>query len=50
MIEMLKQILPAIGHLHSMGYSHGDFKLENICARTSYEENIKFTLIDFGMC
>jgi serine/threonine protein kinase len=50
MIEMLKQILPGLAKLHSLGYSHGDLKPENICARTSHEENFKFTLIDFGMC
>jgi serine/threonine protein kinase len=32
-----------------MGFSHGDLKLENICARTSSHGNFKFTLIDFGM-
>lgn len=50
MVEMLRQILPAVSHLHRLGYSHGDLKPENICARTSYESNLKFTLIDFGMC
>lgn len=46
---MLRQIVPALARLHQLGYSHGDLKPENICARTSYVENFKFTLIDFGM-
>jgi serine/threonine protein kinase len=35
MIEMLKQIMPALAKLHSLGYSHGDLKPDNICARPS---------------
>lgn len=49
MAEMLRQVLPGLAHLHMIGYSHGDLKLENICARTSINNNFKFTLIDFGM-
>jgi len=49
MAEMLRQIIPGLARLHKMGYSHGDLKLENICARSSINGNIKFTLIDFGM-
>ena len=49
MAEMLRQILPGLARLHAQGYSHGDLKLENICARTSDQSNLKFTLIDFGM-
>lgn len=43
-------MLPGLAKIHSLGYSHGDLKPENICARTSFQENFKFTLIDFGMC
>ena len=48
--EMLRQIIPALQRLHTLGYSHGDLKLENICARTTLsDQSFKFTLIDFGM-
>jgi len=47
--DMLRQILPGLEKLHAQGYSHGDLKLENICARTCENGNLKFTLIDFGM-
>ena len=36
-IEMLKQIIPALKKLHDLGFSHGDIKHENICAR--YDRN-----------
>ena len=36
--------------LHSFGYSHGDLKGENICARIDSSGNFKFTLIDLGIC
>ena len=49
MAEMLRQIIPGLKLIHEMGFSHGDLKLENICARTSSHGNFKFTLIDFGM-
>jgi len=49
MAEMLRQIIPGLSRLHIMGYSHGDLKLENICARSCINGNLKFTLIDFGM-
>jgi serine/threonine protein kinase len=49
MCVMLRQMIPGLASLHNIGYSHGDLKLENICARTSTNENFKFTLIDFGM-
>jgi serine/threonine protein kinase len=48
--EMLRQILHAIKSLHAIGYSHGDIKPENICARTTKENKVKFSLIDFGLC
>lgn len=47
---MLRQIIPGLERLHSLGYSHGDLKLENICARSTQGDScLKFTLIDFGM-
>lgn len=49
MTEMLHQIIPALQCLHAQGYSHGDLKPENICARTTLSGDLKFTLIDFGM-
>ena len=48
-IEMLKQMILALKTLHSLGYSHGDLKPTNICARKSRDGSIKFTLIDLGM-
>ena len=49
-VEMLRQIIPGLERLHSLGYSHGDLKLENICARSTQGDScLKFTLIDFGM-
>jgi len=47
---MLRQIIPALKTLHGVGYTHGDIKLENICARICSNGNYKFTLIDFGLC
>ena len=35
--------------MHEFGYSHGDLKPENICARESHDGTWKFTLIDLGM-
>ena len=49
-LTMLKQLIPALKTLHNFGYSHGDLKLENVCARPSKGGDIKFTLIDLGMC
>ena len=31
-VEMLKQLIPALKKLHDIGFSHGDIKHENICA------------------
>ena len=47
---MLRQIIMALKTLHTLHYSHGDLKPENICARKTQEGNYKFTLIDFGLC
>ena len=49
-LSMLKQVIPGLKKLHSAGYSHGDMKPENICARESRDGEFKFTLIDLGMC
>jgi tRNA A-37 threonylcarbamoyl transferase component Bud32 len=40
----------ALKTLHGLGYSHGDLKPANICARKTKEGKMKFTLIDFGLC
>jgi len=48
--EMVRQITVALKTLHELGYSHGDLKPENICARKTSEGKMKFTLIDFGLC
>jgi len=37
--EMLKQIIPALKTLHGVGYTHGDIKLDNICARVGSDGN-----------
>ena len=50
MLEMLAQVIPGLHKLHEFGYSHGDLKLENICARKCRDGSFKFTLIDLGMC
>ena len=47
---MLKQITLALSKLHSLGYSHCDLKMENICARIDQNNKLQFTLIDFGVC
>ena len=35
--------------MHSFGYSHGDLKPDNICARVGNDGTFKFTLIDLGV-
>ena len=35
--------------LHDFGYSHGDLKINNICARPQRDGKFKFTLIDLGV-
>lgn len=32
-VTMLRQMITGLKNIHSLGYSHGDLKLENICAR-----------------
>jgi serine/threonine protein kinase len=48
--DLLRQGIKALKTLHKVGYSHGDLKSENICARMTREGGYKFTLIDFGIC
>ena len=48
-ITMLKQIILSLKKIHNLGYTHGDLKLANICARQSHDGSFKFTLIDLGM-
>lgn len=45
------ELTSALESLHSIGYSHSDIKLENICVIGDYRdvENMKVTLIDYGM-
>ena len=46
---MLKQVLFSLKKLHSLGYSHGDLKPGNICAKMSNNGLFKFILVDFGL-
>ena len=48
-VVMIKQIIPGLQKLHSFGYSHGDLKPDNICARVGSDGTFKFTLIDLGV-
>ena len=49
-MTMLPQVINGLRLLHRFGYSHGDLKGENICARIDSNGNFKFTLIDLGIC
>ena len=49
MIAMIIQLIQGLKQLHGFGYSHGDLKLENICARPGKDGIFKFTLIDLGV-
>ena len=49
-MTMLPQVIQGLRLLHRFGYSHGDLKGENICARIDSNGNFKFTLIDLGIC
>ena len=31
--EMIRQLIPVLRRLHDLGFSHGDIKPENICAK-----------------
>jgi serine/threonine protein kinase len=46
---MLRQGITALKTFHGLGYAHGDLKPENVCARETKENQIKFMLIDFGI-
>ena len=48
--EMVVQVSEALRQLHSFGFSHCDLKMGNICASVTSQNNLKFTLIDFGLC
>ena len=49
-MKMLRQMIRGLQKLHSFGYSHGDLKCENICARVGHSSGkFKFTLIDLGV-
>ena len=48
-ISMLRQVLLSLRKLHSLGYSHGDLKPGNICAKMNKKGVFKFILIDFGL-
>jgi serine/threonine protein kinase len=48
--DMLRQVIPSLKTLHSLGYAHGDIKPDNICVRVEKDGTYKFTLIDFGVC
>ena len=50
MADMLCQVISGLQKIHEFGYSHGDLKHDNICARLCYDGTHKFTLIDLGMC
>ena len=49
MLVMMTQLQEGLKQLHSFGYSHGDLKLENICARPDKDGHFKFTLVDLGV-
>ena len=46
-IHIFHQIIDALQHLHTLGYIHGDVKLENILIDEADDDHIY--LIDFGM-
>ena len=46
---MLSQVIKGLEMIHELGYSHGDLKPANLCARHSQHGMTKFTLIDLGM-
>ena len=47
-LSFIRQITIGLQQMHSFGFSHGDLKLKNICARPTHDGNFKFTLIDLG--
>jgi tRNA A-37 threonylcarbamoyl transferase component Bud32 len=46
--DMLRDMIMSLKTLHSLGYSHGDIKGDNICCRLGKDNKYRFTLIDFG--
>ena len=48
-VSMISQIVLGLKQLHDFGYSHGDLKFQNICARPRHNKKFKFTLIDLGV-
>ena len=48
-VSMVCQIIDGLKILHSFGYSHGDLKIQNICARPAHDGRFRFTLIDLGV-
>ena len=48
-VSMVSQLMHGLKQLHSFGYSHGDLKIQNICARPRHDGKFKFTLIDLGV-
>ena len=48
-VSMIRQIIQGLKQLHDFGYSHGDLKIQNICARPRHNKKFKFTLIDLGV-
>ena len=46
--EVVKQILSAVGYMHSKGVVHRDLKAENLLFRTN-ESNSKIMISDFGL-
>ena len=49
MLVMITQLKEGLKQLHEFGYSHGDLKFENICARPGKDGLFKFTLVDLGI-
>ena len=48
-VTMLKQVVLGLQKIHGLGFTHGDLKTANVCARESSNGSYKFTLIDLGM-
>lgn len=46
-VEMIKQLVTAVGHIHSAGYSHRDIKPANVLVAS--ESPLKLQLADFGL-
>jgi hypothetical protein len=47
LINTINEMDKALGYLHSKGFAHDDFKLENLIGKID-GDNIKLKLIDFG--